>query len=210
MPALPKGIHIYIGGVIQGRHDIAQGDKLWQIEKIIGTDFNDLMQGDSGDNIFVGGAGADTITGGFNADDSDTSSYVGSDAAVEIDLQENTITGGHATGDILTSIENLIGSSYDDKLFGGDEDNVFEGGAGADHLKGRGGSNTASYASSDEAVKIDRVNDSLTGGHATGDRLDDIENLIGSAHDDELWGNHNVNTITGGAGNDDIKGRERR
>jgi Ca2+-binding RTX toxin-like protein len=45
-----------------------------------------------------------------------------------------------------------------------------------------------------------------TGGDATGDRLDGIENLRGSAHADTLVGDGGDNRFLGGAGDDDIWG----
>ena len=45
-----------------------------------------------------------------------------------------------------------------------------------------------------------------TSGDAAGDALYSIENLIGSAHDDELTGDDGVNTLTGGGGDDTLLG----
>ena len=44
-------------------------------------------------------------------------------------------------------------------------------------------------------------------GDADGDRFDSIENLLGSNHDDRLYGDGNNNIINGGQGNDWIGGR---
>ena len=62
------------------------------------------------------------------------------------------------------------------------------GGAGADRLDGDLGNDTASYASSGAGVNINRATDTASGGHAEGGVLDNIENLIGSSHDDVLTG----------------------
>ena len=47
--------------------------------------------------------------------------------------------GGHAAGDILIGIENLIGSDHDDVLIGDAADNILIGGAGNDRLAGGSG-----------------------------------------------------------------------
>ena len=54
----------------------------------------------------AGGNGADIIDGGSGTD---TSSYAASKAAVTVNLQSGTGSGGDAAGDKLTAIENLMG-----------------------------------------------------------------------------------------------------
>ena len=115
-----------------------------------------------------------------------------------------SVSGGDATGDRLTSIENLIGSGHHDTLTGDAGSNVLEGGAGADRLDGAGGSDTASYAGSLEAVTVNLATRSVSGGDATGDQLTSIENLIGSDHDDTLIGDAGSNRLDGGAGIDTV------
>ena len=80
----------------------------------------------------------------------DTAIYASSDEGVIVYLDGTAGSGGHATGDVLTNIENLIGSTHADTLTGDAGDNRLEGLAGADTLDGGDGVDTASYASSDE------------------------------------------------------------
>ena len=54
-----------------------------------------------------------------------------------MDLSAGTGQGGDAQGDALSSIENVIGSNFDDVLTGDTSDNVLDGGAGDDALEGR-------------------------------------------------------------------------
>ena len=56
-------------------------------------------------------------------------------------------------------------------------------------------------------MTVSLTHDRASGGHATGDDLNSIEHLIGSAHDDDLIGTDSGNTIRGGDGNDTINGR---
>jgi Ca2+-binding RTX toxin-like protein len=98
----------------------AQGDILGGIENIVGSAFNDTLTGDGGTNALVGGAGADTLIGGPGID---TADYSTSTAAVSVNLLTGVGSGGDAQGDILTGIENIVGSDHADTLtvdFNGD------------------------------------------------------------------------------------------
>src|SRR5205085_151259 len=99
-----------------------------------GSHYNDVLIGNSGDNVFEGGAGADTIQGNGGRD---TASYVHSTGPVQIDLNTSLQHGGDAEGDQLSSIENVVGSAYDDHIVGSySGSNIIEGGGGADFLSG--------------------------------------------------------------------------
>jgi len=172
-------------------------------DSFIGNDFDDTLSGGAGDDSMTGGDGADSIDGGSGTD---TASYAGSDAGVNIDLDAGTASGGDATGDTLTSIENLTGSDYADTLTGDSNDNVFEGGGGADSIDGGTGTDTASYAGSSSGVTVDLGAGTASGGDAAGDTLTSIENLTGSDFADSLTGDSGDNLLDGGAGDDTLTG----
>ena len=44
--------------------DSGEKDTLTSIENLMGSDFNDILTGNSGANTLDGGTGADTLTGG--------------------------------------------------------------------------------------------------------------------------------------------------
>ena len=48
--------------------------------------------------------------------------------------------------------------------------------------------------------------DTAVGGDAEGDELNGIENLTGSSHNDQLWGDNGVNVLKGENGNDELRG----
>ncbi|NWG23430.1 MAG: hypothetical protein HXY30_03260, partial [Pseudorhodoplanes sp.] len=167
-----------------------------------------VIIGNSGNNVLAGLAGADTLNGG---DGTDTADYSASAASVSVSLASGVGIGGDADGDQLVDIENLIGSSSADNLVGDDEDNVFAGLAGADTISGGGGNDTVDYSASTNQITIDLSTliggfVRPTGGHAAGDRIVGIENVIGSSSTDQITGDANANKLTGGDGNDSLNG----
>jgi Ca2+-binding RTX toxin-like protein len=109
---------------------------LKNIDVIHASAFDDQLLGDSTNNIFIGGAGADAINGGSGFD---SAWYLDSQSAVAIDLAAGTASGGDATGDVLTSIEGIIGSSLDDTITGDALANQLEGSYGNDVIYGGDG-----------------------------------------------------------------------
>ena len=174
----------------------AQGDTLFNIENIIGSAYDDALAGSSVANKIDGGAGADTV------------SYSNSTAAVTVNLGVTTAqAGGYAAGDILVSIENIIGTPLNDTLTGSTANNIIIGGAGADKMDGAAGIDTVSYAGSNAAVNVNlAVTTAQVGGHAAGDTIFNIENIIGSSYNDTLKGSSIANIINGGSGNDTMTG----
>lgn len=200
---------------------------------------NDRIRGRQGADTLLGGAGNDTLEGGTAADNlnggpgADTASYVEATGAVTVRLDTGLGTGNIAQGDELTSIENLFGGRFDDKLFGdsganrlsgwsgndslsglGGEDRLFgnsgndtlRGGPGADSLSGAAGADTASYSDAASGVTV-RLNTGVgTGDIAQGDTLVGIEHLIGGGFGDSLFGSNAGNRLSGGNGNDSLSG----
>jgi Ca2+-binding RTX toxin-like protein len=103
---------------------------------IAGFDGDDTLNGLDGDDRLLGGAGADVLNGGNG---SDTAVYDDSSAGVTVNLGVNAASGGTAAGDTFVSIENIVGSAFDDVLTGDNGQNRIDGGAGNDTLAGAGG-----------------------------------------------------------------------
>ena len=163
-------------------------DRLYNIENVIGTDANDTLTGDGKANILFGEGGNDSLSGGAG----------------------------------------------NDHLYGGAGDDMLAGGTGADHLYGGAGTDTVTYAASAQVDADDRtlfantdsknfdevtVSGGWSGvivdlkagtaqqGDAEGDRLHDVEVVVGSGHNDLLQGDSLTNdTLKGGAGDDWLRG----
>ncbi len=145
-------------------------------------------------------------------------------SGITVNLNTLSTSGGDAAGDILSSIENVIGSALSDiitgnnngnVLTGGDGDDVIigsggddtlVGGEGADSLIGGGGVDTVSYTSSAAGVTVNLATTEGIGGDAEGDTLSGIEIIRGSNFVDILTGDGLANTLSGGGGNDIING----
>ncbi|MGB5867199.1 MAG: hypothetical protein WBG69_04915, partial [Arcobacteraceae bacterium] len=188
-------------------------DTVTNFENIQGSDYSDILIGSNGINTIKAGLGDDLLYGGTSNDvldgesGNDTVSYaLETSSSVNISLQNTTATvaGTNNYTDSLVSIENAIGTSGDDTI---------EGSTGANTLKGGAGNDTLSYAnaiSSDNSgvfvdlSDADGVIDTVNAGI---DTISGFENILGSAKDDTLIGDNNINTIIGGTGNDTITGK---
>ena len=161
----------------------ASGDSFDSIENLIGSnDRIDRFVGNAAANHFIGQGGGDY----FN---------------------------GRAGDDILD------GGNDGDILYGEGGNDTIVGGSGQDYLDGGAGIDTADYSGSSDAVMVDLANGTARGGDADGpvqivgrgtvvrhDIIANIENVVGSFHDDQLIGNDQANELSGGSGADTLTG----
>ncbi|RXF68233.1 calcium-binding protein [Hansschlegelia zhihuaiae] len=203
---------------------------LGQKYEVNGGEGGDVLLGGSGD--YFGNGGNDTLIalgkadldGGSGARDAASYSFVTSDTEVGVtaSLADEALNTGEAKGDTYVAIEGLIGSNYDDTLFGdkksnqlsgGNGDDTLEGGKGRDTLDGGKATDFASYESSpsigddfETGVKASLATNRGYSGDAKADRYVNIEGLIGSSFDDELIGGGGGDRILGAAGDDTVSG----
>jgi len=179
---------------------------------IEGTDEDDEITAKAGNDVIRGSAGADRIDGGAGID---TIDYSASKGAVNVDLTRETQNGGDAEGDVLTNVENIRGSAFDDVLIGDDGDNHLEGGAGddlligglgADILDGGDGFDTVDYSVGNHRnmgvtvnMRTGKVSGSAIGKN---DTLISIEKIIGTERNDKFYGGDQDATFVGGGGGD--------
>jgi VCBS repeat-containing protein len=197
---------------------------------------HDLLSGDEGDDVFVSDGSFNSMVGG---DGIDTVDYSG----VLFDMEINLSTGlaGHPpvrqvnpigdpfTPDILSSIENVIGSQYDDmitgndlsnRIFGGDGNDIVVGGMGSDDLDGGAGINRLDYQAVFIPVLINLADGVAIKGDPTffvfgTDQVRNFKDIFGSQANDRMVGDAQDNlflgfggndVFDGGAGNDRIEG----
>ena len=212
---------------------------------------NDILDGGTGDDSYVFSTvagvtlGTDSIYEATNAG-TDSLKFKGMPVGLgTLDLNLATpqsLAGGLATITLRQSsnsglrgdFEEVVGTPFDDLLFGNELDNRIEPGAGSDIVDGRGGSDI--YVYSGRNLGTDQINDASTGsGRDTLDfaafdspltldlaltipqnlgeatltlgAADSIENVIGTSFDDVILGNARDNALFGAAGVDRLEGR---
>jgi Ca2+-binding RTX toxin-like protein len=175
----------------------------------VGGTGNDVFDGGAGNDFFRGGAGSDTLIGGLG---SDTISYAGS-AAVTINLAANSLSGGDAAGDVISGIENIVGTSFADVLTGDGNANTLDGGAGLDTLSGGDGNDTYVVDNTGDVViepagqGTDAVRTSVSYSLGAGVSIEEFTTTdnTGTAPI-SLTGNEFSQTIVGNDGNNNIAG----
>jgi Ca2+-binding RTX toxin-like protein len=160
-------------------------------ENLSGSHGNDSLAGDGGANVLAGDEGNDQLSGGAGND------ILYGDGRITIDTHD---TG--TSGPITTYAD--VAAAFPGGFTDGDD--LLEGGDGNDSLYGGGGNDTASYAGAGGGEFVD-----LASGFATGaagdDDLHSIENVVGSAYDDQILGDGGANTLAGGDGHDYLRAR---
>ena len=164
-----------------GRADTLEGRSGNDI--LLGRGGDDTLLGGEGDDVLIGGAGADTLDGGGG---DDTASYASARGGVTLDRRGVVEATGDAAGDVLTDIEAVTGSRFNDLLIGAAADDTLVGAGGNDRLIGSRG---------DDVLLGGAGNDRLVGGGGA-------DALVGGAGNDRLIGGTGADVLNGGAGRD--------
>ena len=161
-----------------------------------GGDGADILNGGDGDDILDGGADNDTYNGGAGVD---TANFRASAVPVTVNM---TIAGPQNTGnglDTFSSIENVIGSPFADKITGNNLKNSFFGLDGADTLRGGSGDDYLDGGNGGDLIVGDAGRDTMLGG-------EDADRLYGGSSDDSLFGGAGADLLAGGPGIDRLDG----
>jgi serralysin len=161
----------------------------WDIEIVVGSNFDDNISG--WDNFLSdhSGAGADTFYGGAGNDV--LRGFSGPDTLYGEDGND-ALFGG-------TKNDVLYGGEGDDILYGEDGDDYMLGGAGNDQLYGGLGNDTLFGQAGANWIEGRAGNDILVGG-------DEYDAMDGGEGDDILYGEDGDDYMLGGAGNDQLYG----
>ena len=197
---------------------LLSSDKFSGVEDIIGSGWNDFLQGGGGANSISGGAGDDRINGangndflyGGAGDDlidvGNGNDYAdggegcdtlfwdwGGLLGAVVDLQAGRITYSPAYGpdnwDVVLNFENVRGRDGNKQIYGTDDANIVQGSTGSDLIDGRGG---------DDILVGDFGRNTGSSGAPAG--YDD--DIRGGAGDDLLSGDLGSDILTGGSGAD--------
>ena len=162
------GQNTVIGG---GLNDIVIGGS--GSDTIDGGAGNDTLSGGGGNDVIAGGRGNDLIDGGAGID-----TYVMTTATFVFMADGNAVDGEGGV-DQFVNIENVIGSDFDDRVFGDAQDNTIFGGGGRDFIFGGAGN--------------DRLNSGTGFDRAEGNDGDDL--FISDAIDCSISGGDGIDTI---------------
>jgi Tol biopolymer transport system component len=203
-----------------------------------GSDGPDVLEGTAGDDVICGGGGADrvvfsggsdTILGGAGTDKVD---YRESDKPLVLEMRSLRARSGDTTA-ALIGVEAVMGTPFDDQLFGADVRESLAGYGGDDALIGRGGDDTLNGGAGNDVLRPGLGGDDVNGGpdrdtvsftdardrvrvnlgsrFAFGqgdDILLELEKVIGSDFDDFIIGTDGPNVLRGGDGEDMLNGME--
>ena len=209
-------------------------DTLVSIENVTGSALDDTILGSAGDNTLNGGLGRDYLIGLGGADILIGGSGVANqlqgglgDDDYYVDANDTLVEfAGEGHDRVFTSLSRLtlaanledlaytgsgaftgIGNAEDNAITGAAGADVLSGGAGADSLDGGDGVDTADYSRAAGGV-IASLADGVASddGDGSTDTFTGIENLLGSAWDDDLTGDAGANVLDGADGYDVLVG----
>ena len=99
--------------------------------------------------------------------------------------------------------DQLVGDGGTDTLGGGLGNDTLDGGAGADSIAGDGGDDTVTYASRTAPVSVAIDGQANDGEAGEGDSVaSTVDVIVGGSAGDSLTADDDINTLSGGAGND--------
>jgi Ca2+-binding RTX toxin-like protein len=167
-----------------GKGGTAEGDILVHIEDVYGSKYDDTLTGNAQDNTLSGGDGNDVLKGGGGTDT--LYGGIGNDY-MEIDGADDYANGGE--GFDTVAVKGSMGLRID--LTTGFIDTNFDG-------QGRNGH---------YSTGTDMPSHPFPHPYGSPEQLVDVEGVIGTKYDDDIYGNDAANNLNGGAGNDLISGR---
>ncbi len=186
-------------------------------DTLVSDEGNDELDGGSGDDTYffehfsdktlLDSEGIDTLNFARVAQGTGIVNGI----SIDLGISDGTRQQVHSTGTIALSgvYENVVGSTYRDKLVGNSAANLLFGGVGDDSIEGSGGQDTILGGDGDDSVMgSSSGGDTIDGG--TGD--DTIlggtggnDSIFGGPGDDSIQGSGGDDTINAGDGNDSVQ-----
>ncbi|WP_340316599.1 hypothetical protein [Rhizorhabdus argentea] len=195
-------------------------------DMVTSADSSVAFNGGTGDDRFVSGIAGDRFDGGSGFDTVDYGAY---STGVTVALGATSgAQGAGAGGDVLISVEGVIGTPSADMIVGGQSAELLNGGGGSDTLDGGAGADTMTGGSGDDVFIVDnagdRVIEAVSGGAdsvtanaswamASGQEIETLIaggsaqlSLTGNEGDNSLVGNDAANVLIGLGGADVLTG----
>ncbi|EGF91014.1 hemolysin-type calcium-binding repeat 2 copies family protein [Asticcacaulis biprosthecium C19] len=148
-------------------------DSLRNLENVVGSDFSDIIKGNSGNNLIQGGngydtlyasRGIDTLDGGVGGGSANFSDISGLAATVNLTTGAYSLNAGNYG--TLISIDDATGTALNDSFTGNSGRNVLDGAAGNDTIAGGGGHDDVWGGAGADRLIADGGNDRLTGNYS--------------------------------------------
>lgn len=179
------GGYTIAGGVVVENASGGSGNDV-----LIGNAAGNILKGNAGDDILIGGLGNDVLDGGVGFD---TVSYVDATSAVTVRLDLKARDTGMGT-DSFVSIEGVMGSAFNDTIYGDGGSNALNGGAGNDRIVGLAGNDVIIGGAGRDAMTggvgadvftFEDIGDfaPLEAGFRYGDKIDDFSHAQGDKID---------------------------
>jgi Ca2+-binding RTX toxin-like protein len=151
--AAAVGVNVSLA--ITGPQNTGAGtDTILNFEDLVGSSLSDTLAGDAGDNLIDGHLGNDSLSGGAGNDtlrgsagndvfdggaNNDVVDYSTANVSVRVDLSNTAAQNTNWGMDRFVSVENIVGTLYNDTLTGSSGTNILVGYSGNDSLVGGGG-----------------------------------------------------------------------
>ncbi|MEM9222871.1 MAG: calcium-binding protein [Pseudomonadota bacterium] len=170
-------------------------DRLYHIENLFGSHYNDILHGSSTNNYMLGLNGNDDMFGDAGHDT--LFGDLGNDT-VSGGNGNDSVYGGHGHDVLLGGFgaDTIFGGNHNDELDGGFHNDLLDGGNGSDTIDGGRGNDTIEAGDGHDDIDAGAHHDTVT----LGDGADTVD--LGRGSDTVYVSGFGNNTIDGGAGND--------
>jgi Ca2+-binding RTX toxin-like protein len=181
----------------------------WESASDTGADSRTIYFDDV--RIGNGSAGYNTVTPGTGAVAAASGAVATSS---DLDISTTTVAGETKIG--TRGDDNLVGTAGNDvlkgwtgsdKLSGGDRNDTLRGGSGNDRIDGGNGHDTLDLSDLGVGVKVDLDAGYADGGAGQRDTIVNIESVLGTGNNDQIFGNSQANSLNGNNGSDMLAGR---
>lgn len=158
-------------------------------DRVLGSEGNDLLKGDSDPTLIEGGLGNDTIYG------------EGGNDTIEGGLGNDSLYGGDGE-------DSFLAGDGDDFLYGGEGVDTLDAGPGNDSIDGNPGDDIILGREGNDSVESGSGNDSVVGGLGDDSMNGDLGNdtIYGGIGNDFVRGSYDNDLLYGGVGDDFVWG----